>query len=98
MRGGPNIDQIATALKLDDATKAKVKTILDDQQKKVAELRASNPTPEDRRTKMQAIRDDTTTQMKAVLTADQFEQWQKMSQPRQRRAAPAAAPATAPQQ
>ena len=99
MRGGPNIDQIATILKLDDATKAKVKTILDEQQKKIADLRADTTLSQaDRRTKMQAIRDGTTTQMKAVLTADQFDQWQKMNQPRQRRAAPPAAPAAAPQQ
>ena len=105
MRGGPNLDQIATALKLDDATKAKVKTIFDDQQKKIAGLRAdATLSQEDRRTKLQAIRDSMTAQMKAVLTAEQFDQWQKMSQPRQRRAAPPpgnpppAAPAVAPQQ
>jgi hypothetical protein len=45
---------------------------------------------------MQAIRDDVNTQMKAVLTADQYAQWEKMNQPRQRRAAPVAAPAAAP--
>jgi Spy/CpxP family protein refolding chaperone len=99
MRGAPNIDQLATTLKLDDATKAKVKTILDAQQQKVRDLRADTTlSPEDRRTKTQALRDDTATQMKAVLTPDQFAQWQTMSQPRQRRAAPAAAPAAAPQQ
>jgi Spy/CpxP family protein refolding chaperone len=106
MRGAPNIDQIATALKLDDATKAKVKTILDDQQKKINEMRADTTlATADRRAKMQAIRDETAAKMKAVLTADQFDQWQKMSQPRLRRAplaggnppSPAAPPAT-PQQ
>jgi len=98
MRGGPNIDQLATTLKLDDATKARVKPILDAQQKKMSDLRAdTSVSQEDRRTKMQAIRTDMATQMKAVLTAEQFDQWQKMSQPRQRRAAPPAAPAAAPQ-
>jgi hypothetical protein len=97
MRGAPNIDQIATALKLDDATKAKVKTIRDAQQQKVRDLRADTTlSPADRRTKTQAIRDDTAAQMKAILTSDQFSQWQTMSQPRQRRAAPVAAPAAAP--
>jgi Spy/CpxP family protein refolding chaperone len=102
MRGGPSLDQIATALKLDDATKAKVKPILDAQRKKMTDLRADTSlTPEDRRTKVQAIRDDTATQLKAILTPEQFDQYQKMSQPRQRRAAPAAGtppPAAAPQQ
>lgn len=97
--GGPSLDAIATALKLDDATKAKVKTILDARDQKLKDLRAdSTASPEDRRTKMQAIRTEVDTQMKAVLTADQYAQWQKMTQPRQRRAAPAAAPAAAPQQ
>ena len=100
--GAQNVDQLATTLKLDDATKAKVKAILDDQQKKVAALRADTTlAAADRRTKTQAIRADTTRQMKAVLTGEQFDQWQKTSQPRQRRAAPvaaaAAAPAAAPQ-
>ena len=94
-----NVDQLATTLKLDDATKAKVKTILDDQQKKVAALRADTTlAAADRRTKTQAIRAETTKQRKAVLTSEQFDQWQKTSQPRQRRAAPAAPPAAAPQQ
>jgi predicted transglutaminase-like cysteine proteinase len=94
--GGPTLDVIATTLKLDDATKAKVKTILDARDQKLKDLMASSPSPEDRRTKMQAIRDDVNTQMKAVLTADQYAQWEKMNQPRQRRAAPVAAPAAAP--
>ena len=89
VRSGQNIDQLAATLKLDDATKAKVKAILDAQQKKVADMRADTTTSTaDRRTKTQAIRADTTKQMKAVLTGEQFDQWQKISQPRQRRAVP----------
>ena len=90
---------IATALKLDDATKAKVKPILDTQQQKMADLRTDTTLSQtDRRAKVQAIRDDTATQLKAVLTPDQFDQYQKMTQ-RQRRPAPAAGnppPAAAP--
>ena len=101
IRGGPSLDQIATALKLDDATKAKIKPILDAQRQKMTDLRADTSlSPEDRRTKMQAIRDDAATQLKAILTPDQFNQYQKMTQ-RQRRPAPAAGnppPAAAPQQ
>jgi Spy/CpxP family protein refolding chaperone len=101
MRGGPSLDMIATALKLDDATKAKVKPILDAQQQKMTDLRADTTLSQaDRRTKVQAIRDETSTALKAVLTPDQFDQYQKMTQ-RQRRPAPAAGnppPAAAPQQ
>lgn len=91
---GANIDQIAATLKLDDATKAKFKTILEDQQKKMSELRADTTlSPQDRKTKVQAIRAGTDTQLKAVLTAEQFDQWQKMSQPHVRHpASPAANP------
>jgi len=91
--GGPTPDQIATALKLNDATNAKVKTILDAQMQKIRELRQDTKlSPADRRAKVLAIRANTISQMKAVLTPEQFDQWQKMNQPRQRRAAPAAAP------
>jgi len=91
--GGPTPDQIATALKLNDATKAKIKTILDAQMQKIRELRQDTKlSPADRRAKVLAIRANTISQMKAVLTPEQFDQWQKMNQPRQRRAAPAATP------
>lgn len=96
MRGAANIDQMAATLKLDDATKAKFKTIMEDQQKKMQDMRADTSlSPQDRRTKVQTIREDTAKQMKAVLSAEQFDQWQKMNQPRMRR--PATAPATPPQ-
>ena len=91
--GGLTPDQIATALKLNDATKAKAKTILDAQMQKIRDLRQDTKLSQaDRRTKVLAIRANTISQMKAVLTPEQFDQWQKMNQPRQRRAAPAAAP------
>jgi hypothetical protein len=45
--------------------------------------------PEDRRTKMQAIRADITAQMKAILTDDQFAKYQKMTQRNHRPAPPA---------
>jgi periplasmic protein CpxP/Spy len=96
-RSGQNIDQLAVTLKLDDATKIKVKAILDAQQKKIADLRANTTaSTADRRTKTQAIRAEMTKQMRAVLTGEQFDQWQKTNQPRQRRAVPAdGAPAAA---
>ena len=96
-----NADQIAATLKLDDATKAKVKNILDTQQQKLRDLLADNSlSPTDRRTKLQAVRGSMMTQMKAVLTAEQFDQWQKMNPLLQRRAAPPAGnpPPAAPHQ
>ena len=80
MRGGPNLDQLAQQLNLTDDQKAKVKPILEARDKKIADLRGDTSlSPEDRRTKMQSIREETTAQMKAVLTPEQFDKWQKTS-------------------
>ena len=86
MRGGPTLDQIATALNLDDATKAKVKPIIDARDQKIKDLMADNTvTGADRRTKMQAIRQETSDAMKAVLTPEQFDKYQAMTPARGRR-------------
>ena len=99
MRGAPNIDQLATTLKLTDDQKTKVKPILDAQQQKIRDLRADTTlSPEDRRTKMQAIRDDTLKQLKDVLTPEQYDQYQKLGQRGRRNAPPATPPAAPPQQ
>ena len=80
MRGGPTLDQLAQQLKLTDDQKAKVKPILEARDQKMRDLRGDTGlTPEDRRAKMKALRDDMVTQMKAVLTPEQFDKWQKMS-------------------
>jgi Spy/CpxP family protein refolding chaperone len=85
MRGQAGFDRIAEQLKLTDDQKPKVKAILEDQRKKMGELRQDTSlSQEDRRAKMQTIRENTATQMKAILTPDQFDQWQKINQ-RQRR-------------
>ena len=80
MRGrGPNFDMIAQRLNLTDDQKPKVKEILDNQRQQMRDLRQDQDmSPEDRTAKMKTIREDTNAKLKAVLTADQFEQWQKM--------------------
>ena len=81
MRGrGPNLEMIAQRLNLTDDQKPKVKEILDGRQKQMRDLFQNNQdmSREDRMAKMKSIREDTDAKMKAVLTADQFEQWQKM--------------------
>ena len=81
MRGGPNLDQLAQQLDLTDDQKAKVKPILEARDQKMRDLRGDTSlSPEDRRTKMQAIREETTAQLKAVLTPEQFDKWQKTAQ------------------
>jgi len=77
---GPNFDQLAQRLELTDDQKAKFKPILEAQMKKMRDLRSDTSlTSQDRRTQMQAIREETATQLKAVLTPEQYDQWQKMS-------------------
>ena len=79
MRGGPSVDQIAQQLNLAEDQKAKFKPILEGQQQKMRDIRADTSlSQEDRRTKMQSLREATSAQMKAVLTAEQFDQWEKM--------------------
>jgi periplasmic protein CpxP/Spy len=81
MRGrGPNFDMIAQRLNLTDDQKPKVKEILDNRREQMRDLFQNNQdmSREDRMAKMKSIREDTDTKLKAVLTADQFEQWQKM--------------------
>jgi len=78
MRGGANLDQ----LNLTADQKPKVQAIIEAQRQKMRDLREDTSlTPEDRRAKIRAIHDDTATQMKAVLTPEQFDKWQKMSPP-----------------
>jgi periplasmic protein CpxP/Spy len=91
MRGTITLDQLAQQLNLTDDQKAKVKPILEARDQKVRELRGDTSlTPEDRRAKMKALRDDMTTQMKAILTPEQFDKWQKLPPAgmRDRRAGP----------
>jgi protein CpxP len=91
------LDGMAKALDLTDDQKTKVKPIMEEQQKKMTDLRNDKTlSPEDRRAKMKEIRDATGAKLKEVLTAEQYAKWEKMGPPNRRPAAPAAAPATPP--
>lgn len=75
MRGGEGqITRLSAELKLTDDQKAKVKTILEEQNKKRREMRAEG-TPD--RAKMQELQQETTKKMKEVLTADQFTKYEE---------------------
>ena len=81
MRGrGPNFDMISQRLNLTEDQKPKVKAIFDEQRQKMRDLRqqGQDMSSEDRMAKMKSIREETDTKLKAVLTADQFKQWQEM--------------------
>ena len=81
MRGGnvdQRVDRMAERLKLTDEQKAKVKALLQADAEKMRGLR--DLAPEERRDKMRAMRKETDTKMKEILTADQFKQWQEIRQ------------------
>ena len=80
MRGrGPDFNMIAERLKLTDDQKPKVKAILDDQMQQMRDLwQNQDLSREDRMAKMRAIREAADTKLKAVLTDEQFKQYQEM--------------------
>lgn len=82
MRGrGPSIEQLTTNLSLTADQIPKVKAVLDEQRQKMGELfQDQDLSQDDRRAKMKEIRDGVMAKMKDILTPDQFEKWQKMSQ------------------
>jgi len=72
-RGGTTADVVLNSLHLDDATRAKVKPILDDELNKMKDLQADKTlSPEDRAARNQSIKADTDAQLKPILTDDPF--------------------------
>lgn len=76
---GPGVEQLlermTTDLKLTDAQKPKVKAALEENMKQRQALR---DVPQDqRREKMSALMEEQKKKMKAILTPEQFEKWQK---------------------
>jgi protein CpxP len=81
-RGGgtpeQQLERMTTALTLTADQKPKVKTVLEDQGKKMTALR--DETDQDaRRTKMQDLRKETTAKMKKILTPEQFTKYEAMN-------------------
>ena len=71
------LERLSTELTLTDAQKPKVKAVLEEQGKKMQEIR---DLPQDqRREKFQALREEETKKMKEILTPEQFEKYQKMA-------------------
>ena len=94
-RPGLSLDGIAKQLDLTDDQKTKVKPILEDLQKQIAELRKdTSVAPEDRPAKMKEIREGVSAKLKEILTAEQFAKWEKMG-PGMRRPGGAGGPPTA---
>ncbi len=68
---------MARQLDLNEEQKAKIKPTLETQMQKMRELRTdASVSPEERRSKMQSIREEASAQLKTILTPEQFEKWQ----------------------
>ena len=72
------LDQMTQELKLTDEQKPKVKAVLEDAQKKRAELR--NLDQDQRREKARALMAEEDKKFKEILTADQYKKWQENRQ------------------
>ena len=83
---GPSIQRMALILNLTPDQKTKVEPIMDERDQKMRDIFQDNTlSRDDRMAKIQQIRSDTDTQLKPILTDEQFQKWQQMSQPRHRR-------------
>ena len=94
----PNrMQMLTTRLQLTEDQQAKVKPIMEADQKARGEFPANSKTltPEQRRTKYFEMQDDLDAKLKPILTAEQYQKWQSM-RPRRPGTTPGAAPGTAP--
>ena len=85
------VDHLATTLALTDEQKTNVQAMYVDQQKQVVAIRSDGSLSQtDKRAKLKELREDFNTKMKATLTPDQYDKWQKTMIPGHHRPAPPA--------
>ena len=78
---GDRLTAMATALSLTEEQKTKLKPILDEQTKQQQALREiTSLSDEDRRAKGKTIRDEANAKIKAILTPEQQDKFEKMRQ------------------
>ena len=78
------LEKMSTDLKLTDEQKPKVKTVLEETSKSMQGLRE---VPQDeRRAKMQSIREKEVTKLKEILTPDQMEKYKKVQEEMKKKA------------
>lgn len=82
------VDVMAEQLKLTDDQKKQLQTIFKEDAEKMRALRQNTAlSREDRQAKLKEIRDASETQVKKVLTTEQWEKWQKQQAERRTRPA-----------
>lgn len=99
----PSVDdqvkELTKELNLTDDQKAKVKSILEDQQKQMSSLREdSSLSPEDRRSKFQEIRQSSSQNVRATLNKDQQKKFDDLESKRKSRMEQRNRPASQPDQ
>ncbi|HVY68998.1 MAG TPA: hypothetical protein VHH73_03680 [Verrucomicrobiae bacterium] len=71
--------RLTEELKLNDDQAGKLKPIFEEQRKAMAEMRKDTSlAQEDRRKKMRELREASDTKIKAILTSEQFEKYEKL--------------------
>ena len=79
------VDRLSEQLKLTEAQKPKVKALLEDENKKVQELRKDTAlSREDRRAKTRSLREESNKKMKEILSAEQFKKYEETQRTQQR--------------
>ena len=85
------VDHLATTLALTDEQKTNVKAVYVDQQKQNVAIRSDGSLSQtDKRAKLKELREDFNTKIKAILTPDQYDKWQKTMMPSHHRPPPVA--------
>lgn len=85
MRAGSEewFNRWSAELKLTDAQKEKIRALQKEQREKGDKIRQDTGlTPEQRREKMRALREENDKKMKEILTSEQYAKWQELRQPR----------------
>ncbi len=79
MTADQRLQGMTKQLNLSDAQQQQIKPILENESKQMQAVREdSSVAPEDRRSKMMQIRQDTSSQIKPILNADQQKQFEEM--------------------
>jgi Spy/CpxP family protein refolding chaperone len=76
----PGFERMVEQLNLTADQKTKVQSIMDTQRQKMLDLRNdASLSPEDKQAKRKIVAEEMSQQMKAVLTPEQFDKWEKTS-------------------
>jgi Spy/CpxP family protein refolding chaperone len=77
---GPNVDYLAKQLGLTDDEKVKFSAAIDEQRQKLKSIMSDKSlSPQDRHSQVVQLRQDLNTELKGILTAEEFAKWEKLS-------------------